>query len=54
VETAWGLIDPIIEAWQANDQNIATYLKGTWGPVEADALLAKDGCSWSTWDGQIG
>ena len=53
VETAWGLIDPIIEAWQANDQNIASYLKGTWGPGEAEALLAADGCSWSTWDGRI-
>lgn len=52
VETAWGLIDPIIEAWQANDQNIASYLKSTWGPAEADALLATDGCSWSTWDGR--
>jgi glucose-6-phosphate 1-dehydrogenase len=51
VETAWGLIDPIIEAWTANKQDLAIYEKGTWGPAEADALLAADGCSWSTWDG---
>ena len=53
VEAAWGLIDPIIEAWQTNGQPIAAYLKGTWGPGEADALLATDGCSWSTWDGRV-
>lgn len=53
VETAWGLIDPIIEAWGTNDQSIASYLKGTWGPAEADELLATDGCSWSTWDGRV-
>ena len=53
VETAWGLIDPIIEAWQASNQSIAGYLKGSWGPAEADKLLATDGCSWSTWDGRI-
>ena len=53
VETAWGLIDPIIQAWGRNDQPIASYLKGTWGPAEADALLATDGCSWSTWDGRV-
>ena len=53
VETAWGLIDPIIQAGGRNDQPIASYLKGTWGPAEADALLATDGCSWSTWDGRV-
>jgi glucose-6-phosphate 1-dehydrogenase len=50
VETAWGLIDPIIQAWSANEQKIAAYEKGTWGPEEADAMLARDKTNWSTWD----
>lgn len=52
VETAWGLIDPIIEAWAANKQPLATYEPGTWGPFEADELLARDKCTWNTWDGR--
>jgi len=53
VETAWGLIDPIIEAWNAQKQPLAFYKSGSWGPAEADELLAKDdGRKWSTWDGR--
>lgn len=54
VETAWGLIDPIIEAWASNDkQTPASYEPGSWGPSEAEDLLAKDKRKWSTWDGRI-
>ncbi len=55
VETAWGLIDPIIQAWEdpSNKQPLASYPSGSWGPAEADELLAKDGGrKWSTWDGR--
>ncbi len=53
VETAWGLIDPIIEAWNAQKQPLAFYKSGSRGPTEADELLAKDGGrKWSTWDGR--
>ncbi len=53
VETAWGLIDPIIEAWDSRGQPLAFYDPGSWGPREADDLLARDGCQWSMWDGRI-
>jgi len=53
VETAWGLIDPIIEGWKERKQPMASYEPGTWGPKEADELLAKDGRTWSMWDGRI-
>lgn len=53
VETAWGLIDPILEAWESSDQPLAFYEPGSWGPVEADELLARDRRKWSTWDGRI-
>lgn len=54
VETAWGLIDPILEAWEApqNQQPLASYEPGSRGPVESDELLERDGRAWSTWDGR--
>jgi glucose-6-phosphate 1-dehydrogenase len=54
VETAWGLIDPILELWEApqKQQPLAFYEAGSWGPTESDELLARDGRSWSTWDGR--
>jgi len=52
VETAWGLIDPILDGWNATKQLIAFYEPGSWGPGEADDLLASDGRKWSTWDGR--
>ena len=50
VETAWALIDPIIEAWESQKKPPAFYESGSWGPYEADELLAKDKRKWSTWD----
>ena len=54
VETAWGIIDPILQAWEdpAAKQPLAFYKPKTWGPGEADELLAKEGRRWSSWDGR--
>lgn len=52
VETAWRLIDPILRAWEAQKQPLAFYEPGSWGPGEADELLARDKRKWSTWDGR--
>ncbi len=47
VEMAWGLIDPIAQAWESDQSPpLAIYDPGTWGPAEADALLAAEGRSW--------
>jgi glucose-6-phosphate 1-dehydrogenase len=47
VETAWGVVMPILEAWgQATRPNLPEYPAGSWGPFEADALVAQDGHSW--------
>jgi len=54
VETAWGIIDPIIRAWDSQKSPLSIYEPGTWGPTEADELLAKDKRKWSTWDGRKG
>ena len=50
VETAWGLIDPILETWNASRKNqpIALYEPGSWGPSESDELLAGEKRKWST------
>jgi glucose-6-phosphate 1-dehydrogenase len=47
VEEAWSIVDPIIEAWASGPApDFPNYAAGTWGPPEADALLARDGRSW--------
>ena len=48
VEEAWAFIDPIEEAWQAkeNQPGLFLYPAGSWGPEEADELLARDGRAW--------
>ena len=47
VEGAWGIVTPMIETW-ANDPppDFPNYEAGTWGPEEADQLLARDGRRW--------
>ncbi len=47
VETAWTLIDPILQTWET-EQNppLAVYEPGSWGPAEADSMLALDGRKW--------
>jgi glucose-6-phosphate 1-dehydrogenase len=47
VEAAWKLMTPILEHWAArNVPELPIYTAGSWGPREADALLAHDGFSW--------
>ncbi|UCC61785.1 MAG: glucose-6-phosphate dehydrogenase [Anaerolineae bacterium] len=47
IELAWGIIDPILAAWQQPDAlPLAFYEPGSWGPAEADELLAQDGRAW--------
>ncbi|MEW5938552.1 MAG: glucose-6-phosphate dehydrogenase [Chloroflexota bacterium] len=46
-ETAWGIIDPILRAWDTHHTPpLAGYAPRTWGPAEADSLLARDGRKW--------
>ncbi len=47
IELAWSLIDPVLEQWEREKSpSLATYGAGTWGPSEADELLAGDGRAW--------
>ncbi|MBT2524958.1 glucose-6-phosphate dehydrogenase [Streptomyces sp. ISL-99] len=45
VEQSWRILDPIEEYWDKHGKP-AQYQAGTWGPVEADEMLARDGRSW--------
>lgn len=46
VEAAWELVDPIIEGWQLTKMPAHSYLPGSWGPKEADNMMARDGRRW--------
>ncbi len=48
VETAWAVLEPLLDIWQATKpfQPFPNYAAGTWGPPAADALLARDGRAW--------
>jgi glucose-6-phosphate 1-dehydrogenase len=46
-EHSWMFFDPILAAWRDEDaRRVPQYAAGTWGPKEADALLARDGRQW--------
>src|SRR5216110_2404032 len=48
VEDAWAFIDVIENAWSAKQKtpDLFFYPSGSWGPEEADELLARDGRAW--------
>ena len=46
VEEQWAFIDPVIEAWREQPVTPPQYPSGSWGPEQADDLLARDGRRW--------
>ena len=46
VEGQWRLVDPVLAGWQDDPAPPPSYAAGTWGPAEADAMLAKDRRRW--------
>jgi glucose-6-phosphate 1-dehydrogenase len=57
IEQAWSLMDPVIEGWQDSSHAppLGIYKPGSWGPAEADELVARDGRPWRqvcTWSGE--
>ncbi|MFI9389361.1 glucose-6-phosphate dehydrogenase [Streptomyces bauhiniae] len=45
VEESWKILDPIERYWNEHGTP-AQYASGSWGPEEADEMLARDGRSW--------
>ncbi len=48
VQQAWEIVDPIQTAWASTQAPLARYPAGTWGPKQADQLLAREGRRWRT------
>jgi glucose-6-phosphate 1-dehydrogenase len=47
IEASWKMVDPIIQGWETrNTPPLVIYPVGSWGPVEADQLLDRDGRRW--------
>lgn len=49
VEVAWELVMPILNAWENKTSlSFPNYAADSWGPEDAEALIAKDGFHWFT------
>jgi glucose-6-phosphate 1-dehydrogenase len=47
VEAGWAVVDPILDVWKAlPPRNFPNYAAGTWGPQEAEEIIARDGRAW--------
>jgi len=47
VEDGWSIVEPILDVWRALPaRSFPNYAAGSWGPKEADELLARGGHSW--------
>jgi glucose-6-phosphate 1-dehydrogenase len=49
VEAAWKIIMPILESWETRPPvDFPNYAPDSWGPEDAEALIARDGNNWIT------
>jgi glucose-6-phosphate 1-dehydrogenase len=46
VETAWALMQPILNAWDELAQPVYPYESGTWGPSRSDSMLRRENREW--------
>ncbi len=46
VEAQWRIVKPLLETWENSDEEPAFYEPGSWGPDEANELLASQGRAW--------
>jgi glucose-6-phosphate 1-dehydrogenase len=46
VGRSWRIVDPVMHYWSGDRRPIPLYQAATWGPPEADLLIARDGRSW--------
>jgi len=48
VEAAWSFVTPILEKWEEDPDccPLAFYESGSWGPMESNQLLDRDGIKW--------
>jgi glucose-6-phosphate 1-dehydrogenase len=47
IEALWGIVDPLLKGWESPAAPpLVKYAHGSWGPKEAEELLARDGHRW--------
>jgi glucose-6-phosphate 1-dehydrogenase len=47
IESSWELVEPILDVWSAlPPRKFPNYTAGSWGPREAEELIARDGRAW--------
>ena len=47
IERGWNAVQPILDFWRENpDDDLPNYDAGTWGPVRADAMMAREDRYW--------
>lgn len=46
VELAWKILDPVLDFWAESNTPPCKYPAGSWGPSEADEMIARDGFVW--------
>jgi glucose-6-phosphate 1-dehydrogenase len=53
IAASWRLLTPVLDAWAGFDADdlkcpchLRTYQAGTWGPADADNLVAQDSFLW--------
>jgi glucose-6-phosphate 1-dehydrogenase len=47
VEAAWKILMPVIDVWQERSpSDFPNYAPDSWGPEDAEALIARDGHNW--------
>ena len=48
-EAAWSVISPVLDVWSTvHPTDFPNYQAGSWGPEEAEILIAQDGRNWIT------
>ncbi len=46
VEASWAVVEPVLQEWARRRFDFPNYPAGSWGPQEADQMLARRGHAW--------
>ncbi len=46
LESSWKLISQILDGWSEENTPVSVYSQGSWGPIDANALIENDGRKW--------
>ena len=46
IEAGWNVVQPVLQAWEQDGNDLQSYPAGSEGPEAAQALLLRDGRQW--------